>query len=113
MTKKLTKADFWTLDEVKRDIFARRPEVKAAYDALEPEYALIRALLEARIKQGVTQQQIAKKAGTTQSAIARFESGRSNPTLAFAVRLSKAVGMRLDIRAVPRNSNTRAKARAS
>ena len=76
----------------------RNPEFKKAYDALEPKYALISAMIDARTKKGMTQAEIAERAGTTQSAIARFESGRTNPTLDFASRLSRAVGASLEIR---------------
>jgi transcriptional regulator with XRE-family HTH domain len=55
-------------------------------------------MLDARNKRGMTQAEIARRAGTTQSAIARFESGRTNPTLDFAYRLSSAVGAKLEIR---------------
>ncbi len=97
MTKKIAKEDFITFDELKRQMFAR-PGFKAAYDALGPKYALISAMLDARGKKGMTQAEIAKRAGTTQSAIARFESGRTNPTLEFASRLSHALGAKLEIR---------------
>jgi len=76
----------------------RDPEFKKEYDALAPKYALITAMLDARNKRGMTQAEIARRAGTTQSAIARFESGRTNPTLDFASRLSHAVGAKLEIR---------------
>mgnify|MGYP003393456163 CR=1 FL=1 len=85
-------------EDMKRDMFARRPGVKAEYDALAPKYALITAMLDARNKRGMTQAEIARRAGTTQSAIARFESGRANPTLEFATRLSSALGAKLEIR---------------
>ena len=84
-------------EDMKREAL-RDPEFKKAYDALEPKYALICAMLDARGKKGMTQAEIAKRAGTTQSAIARFESGRSNPTLDLAVRLSHALGAKLEIR---------------
>lgn len=74
------------------------PEFRKEYDALAPKYALISAMLDARNKKGMTQAEIARRAGTTQSAIARFESGRTNPTLDFATRLSSAVGAKLEIR---------------
>ena len=74
------------------------PEFRKAYDALAPKYALISAMLDARNKKGMTQSEIARRAGTTQSAIARFESGRTNPTLEFASRLSRALGAKLEIR---------------
>lgn len=97
MTKKITRKDFVNFAEVERQMFAR-PGFKKAYDALGPKYALISAMLDARNKKGMTQADIAKRAGTTQSAIARFESGRTNPTLEFATRLSSALGARLEIR---------------
>lgn len=76
----------------------RDPKFREAYDALEPKYALIRAMLDARHKKGMTQAEIARRAGTTQSAIARFETGGTNPTLEFASRLSRALGAKLEIR---------------
>ncbi|MCX6790073.1 MAG: helix-turn-helix transcriptional regulator [Candidatus Kaiserbacteria bacterium] len=82
----------------KKELFEKRPGVKEEYDALEPKYALISAMLDARNRKGMTQADIAKRAGTTQSAIARFESGRTNPTLDFATRLSSALGAKLEIR---------------
>ncbi|MEK9167802.1 MAG: helix-turn-helix transcriptional regulator [Patescibacteria group bacterium] len=95
--KKITKKDFISFEGVKRQMFAR-PGFREAYDALAPKYALINAMLDARNKKGMTQKDIARRAGTTQSAIARFESGRTNPTLEFASRLSRAVGAKLEIR---------------
>jgi ribosome-binding protein aMBF1 (putative translation factor) len=77
------------------------PEFRKAYEATKPKYDLIRAVLNARHKRGMTQAEIARRAGTTQSAIARFESGRANPTLEFAARVSRAVGARLTIRLAP------------
>ncbi len=80
------------------------PEVKAAYDALEPEYKLITELLRARKKSGLTQAQIATRMGTTNTAVARLEAGggrkRHSPSVATLRRYAKAVGKRLDIRLV-------------
>src|SRR3989344_1328907 len=89
--------EYVTLEDMRHEML-RNPALKAAYDALAPKYALISAMLNARNKKGMTQTEIARRAGTTQSAIARFESGRSNPTLEFASRLSRAVGAKLEIR---------------
>ena len=55
-------------------------KVKAAYDRLEDEYALAAALIDARAKAKLTQSQLARRMGTTQSAIARLESGRALPS---------------------------------
>lgn len=76
----------------------RDPKLKKEYDALKPKYDLIRAILDARIKDGVTQKELARRAGTTQSAIARFEAGTGNPTLEFLSRVSSAVGARLEVK---------------
>ncbi len=78
----------------------RRPGFKKAYDDLDFEFTLLRALIDARAKRGMTQEKLAKKIGTKQSAIARFESGRSNPTFAFVQKLSDALNLK--ITATPR-----------
>lgn len=75
----------------------RKPGVKAEYEKLAPRYALITKLIEARIKSGVSQADLAKKIGTKQSAIARLESGRVNPTVDFLDKISTALGGKLDI----------------
>ena len=73
------------------------PEFKKAYDDLELEFKLISAILDQRIRKGVTQKQLAERIGTKQSAIARFESGTSNPTLAFVKKLSEALDLKLTV----------------
>ena len=73
------------------------PEIKKAYDALEPEYTLIEKLIENRYNKGITQAALAKKMGTKQSAISRFEAGGSNPTVAFLYKLADALGVQLKI----------------
>ncbi len=76
----------------------RDPKFKKEFDALKPKYDLIRAILDARLKRGVTQKELARRVGTTQSAIARFESGAGNPTLDFLSKVSAAVGAKLEVR---------------
>jgi len=89
--------EYVTLADMRRELM-RDPKFRAAYEAQKPKYDLIHAILDARIKRGVTQAEIAKRAGTTQSAIARFESGVGNPTLDFMQRVSAAVGAKLEVR---------------
>ncbi len=79
------------------DEFMRDPEYKKAYDDLEFEFELIKAILDARQKKGLTQKKLAQIVGTKQSAIARFESGRGNPTLDFLKKLSRALDVRLTV----------------
>lgn len=70
---------------------------KKAYDDLELEFALISAIIDQRIHRGMTQKKLAEKVGTKQSAIARFESGNSNPTLLFVKKLSDALDLKLTV----------------
>lgn len=73
------------------------PKIKAEYDKLEPQFSLIRQVLDARIKKKISQKELAKRMGTKQSAIARFEGGDTNPTLSFIQRLARATNTPLTI----------------
>jgi predicted transcriptional regulator len=75
----------------------KNPEFKKEYDALEDEFALIGELLGARGKAKLSQAQVAKRMGTSQSAVARIESGRS-PSLNSLRRYAKAVGRKVEIK---------------
>ncbi len=70
-------------------------EVKKGYDALEAEYALIDSLISARISRKMTQSELAKKAGMKQEAVARLESGDSNPTFATLTKIAKALDKKI------------------
>lgn len=78
----------------------KNPKVKAAYDRLADEYALAAALIDARGKAKLTQSELARRMGTTQSAIARLESGRTVPSGATLIKFAMAVGrvLRIDFR---------------
>ena len=73
------------------------PEYVKAYDALEDEFALAAAMIAARARAGLTQEQLAQRMGTTQAVIARLESGRVKPSTRTLERLAAATGMRLRI----------------
>jgi ribosome-binding protein aMBF1 (putative translation factor) len=74
------------------------PEFRAEYEALELAYQA--AYL--RVEQGLTQGDLAERMGTKQPDIARFESGRRDPSLRFLRRLASALGYDLEIRWIPR-----------
>lgn len=61
------------------------------YQALGPEFAVIELLIRRRLAQGISQAVLAKRVGTKQSAISRFESGEYNPTLGFLQKVAKAL----------------------
>jgi ribosome-binding protein aMBF1 (putative translation factor) len=73
------------------------PEYVKAYDALEGEFSLAAAVIEARAHAGLTQEQLAVRMHTTQAVIARLESGRVKPSTRTLERLAAATGMRLRI----------------
>ena len=73
------------------------PEYVKACDALEDEFSLAAAMIEARARAGLTQQQLAQRMQTTQAVIARLESGRVKPSTRTLERLAAATGMRLRI----------------
>ena len=82
--------------ELKKELL-RDPATLAAYKASEPKYRLIRQVIQKRIDQGLTQGQLAKKIGTKQSAISRFEGGISVPTLSFLQKLARALNADLKV----------------
>ena len=75
----------------------RDKEYRKAHDDLAPEFALARAVIEARASAGLTQEQLAQRMDTTQSVIARLESGRTRPSTQTLERLAAATGTRLKI----------------
>lgn len=85
-----------TADELHRK-WMKNPAYRREYDALEEEFALAGALLAARGKAGLTQSQVARRMRTTQTAVARLEGGRINPSTRTLARYAQATGHRLVI----------------
>ncbi|SOC85204.1 transcriptional regulator, XRE family [Ensifer adhaerens] len=73
------------------------PEIAKAYDDLAEEFALAAALIEARSKADMTQEEVAQAMGTTQAVIARLESGRTMPSTRTLQRFAEATGSKLRI----------------
>jgi predicted transcriptional regulator len=81
------------LDSAKKKMLADS-EVRAAYAQLEEEFELARELIAARVRSGFTQAQLARRMGTTQSAIARLESGAQLPSVKTLLRFAQATHSR-------------------
>lgn len=73
------------------------PEIKTEYEALEPEYVIIRAMIEARRQIGLTQKQLAQRTGIHQADISKLERGNANPSLRTLMRLADGMGMKLKV----------------
>lgn len=74
------------------------PQVIEEVKRLEPEYELACSLIDARIKKGMTQAEIARKAKTNQASISRLETGVAKPSLSFLERIATALGGRVMIK---------------
>ncbi len=85
-----------TWKEHKKELM-KNPKFKQANDALEPEYQLARELINARLAKKMTQKEVAEKAGVSRVAIARLESGTSNPTVGSVRRVANTLGKELKL----------------
>ena len=81
------------------------PEYRKEYDALEPEFALAAEVAKARGRAGLSQAELARRMNTTQSTIARLESGRGKPSTRTLDRFAKATGHRVKISFEPVKGN--------
>ena len=92
-----------------------RPEVRKAYDELAEEFSFIDEVLKARAASGLTQAELAARVGTTQSAIARLESGtpKHSPSIVTLQRYARAMGYRVEVKLVKeRGLTARSKGRS-
>ena len=74
------------------------------WDALQPEYIIMRAVLEMRKERGLTQKELSARTGITQGDISRLENGNGNPSIKTLKRLADAMGMSLKIEFVDPDS---------
>jgi ribosome-binding protein aMBF1 (putative translation factor) len=82
------------------------PKYRREYEALEEEFSLVAALIEARTRAGLTQEQVARRMKTTQAVIARLEGGGSKPSTRTLERYAEATGSRLRITFEPERVRT-------
>ncbi len=71
--------------------------IKKEYDRLKPEYELLDKIISLRLRQKMTQKQLAERLDTKQSAISRLEKGMINPTVDFLNKLASAFGKKLTV----------------
>lgn len=85
-----------------------RPDVRREYDRLTDEFAFLDEILKARAEAGLSQAEVAARIGTTQSAVARLESGggRHSPSVATLQRYALALGYKLQVRLVKERDST-------
>ena len=93
---------FYTLAGLKKK-WMRDSKFCQAYEELEPGYQIARAVIAARHQRGMTQAELAEKAGTKQSAIARLENMQSPPSSSNMGRIADALGLRWDFKLVSKS----------
>lgn len=84
------------VDDLHKD-WMKDPRYRREYEALREEFSLVAALIEARTRAGLTQEQVAQRMKTTQAVIARLEGGGSKPSTRTLERYAAATGSRLKI----------------
>ena len=89
--------------EDKHNELLNDPEYKKAFTELEEEFVVAKALIEARKSANLTQTQVAERMGTTQSVVARMESGNPLPSLKSVARYAAAVNSRIELKLVQAN----------
>ena len=87
------------LDEQLKD-----PEFAREYEEIRPEMDIIRALVDARNSQNLTQSELSKRTGINQADISKIENGTRNPTIKLLSRLASGMDMTLRIEFVPKKS---------
>lgn len=80
------------------------PGAVDAYDAARLAYELGQRVRELRVQQGLSQTELARRAGMTQPAVARFEAGGTVPTLPVLERLARSLGAELTVQLAPSSS---------
>lgn len=76
----------------------KKPKFKKEWDALEPQYQVMKELISARLERKVSQRQLAKKAKTTQAVISRLENMSVSPSIGLLQKIAEALGKKLDIK---------------
>ena len=99
-----------TLQEYKKqkmqnpDFSAANEEFRKEWEENQPEMDIIRAIIDARISQNMTQKELSERTGINQTEISRLENGSRNPSIKLLQRLAEGMGMTLKISFVPRQT---------
>ena len=80
------------------------PDFRRAYDEVQPELNVIRAMIDARISQNMTQKELSERTGIAQTEISKLENGTRNPSIKLLQRLADGLGMVLNVTFTPKNN---------
>lgn len=85
-----------------KEMQMENPEFAKEYESIQPEMDVIRAIIEARTSQNITQKELAERTGINQADISKLENGTRNPSVNLLKRLADGMGMVLKIEFVPK-----------
>jgi transcriptional regulator with XRE-family HTH domain len=77
------------------------PEFRREYEALQPERAVIQAIIDARQRAGLTQKELSERTGIAQGDLSKLENGTANPSIRTLQRLASGMGMTLKVEFLP------------
>ena len=77
-------------------------EFRKEYETIQPELDVIRAIVDARTSQNMTQKELAERTGINQADISKLENGTRNPSVNLLKRLAEGMGMTLKIEFIPK-----------
>lgn len=97
--RKKPKAIPW--EQVRKELMSN-PKVKKAYEDLQPEFAIVQALIDARVKKKISQEELAKRMGTGQAVISRLENANASPSMSLIRRLADALNLKVELKFTPR-----------
>lgn len=93
---KIDKKKWIDSDELHKK-WMKDPEYRRAYDDLETEFQIASQMIEARIKQNITQEELAKKVNTGQAVISRLEGATAKPSISLLERVARALNIKFNI----------------
>lgn len=92
-----------TLDDYLKEQL-KDDEFRKEWEFIQPDFDVIRAVLDTRIRLNLTQKELSKLTGISQADISKIENGTRNPSLNLLKRLADGMGMRLELKFVPKNN---------
>ena len=81
----------------------KNPEFAEAYEEIQPEMSVIKAIVDARLSRNMTQKELAEATGIAQGEISKLENGTRNPSIKLLQRLAEGMDMTLNVSFLPKN----------
>ena len=94
--KKINKQKWIDSDELHKK-WMKDPEYRRAYEESETEFQIASQMIEARIKQNITQEELAKRVKTGQAVISRLEGANAKPSISLLERIARALNIKFNI----------------